>query len=153
MIDAPELVQTESLPYAGLNVRCSAADMRKVMGPGIAEVVAALQEQGRAPTGPWFTHHLRRPTDTFDFEICFPLAEAIEPQDRVVPGIWPAMTLARTVFSGNYSGLPQAWPALNEWMKAQGHVGGTELWERYLVGPNDNPDPSAWRTELNWPLA
>jgi hypothetical protein len=26
------------------------------------------------------------------------------------------------------------------------------LWERYLVGPPDTLDESAWRTEIGWPI-
>lgn len=30
---------------------------------------------------------------------------------------------------------------------------GPDAWERYVVGPGSDPDPSAWRTELSRPLA
>ena len=153
MIDTPAIVQTEPLHYAALHVTCALNEMGKVMGPGIGEVVAALKAQDVHPAGPWFTHHFHKPTETFDFEICFPVAEPIEPHGRVTPGIWPATKVARTVYHGNYSGLPHAWPELDEWMKAENYAGGTEFWERYLVNPNENPDPDEWRTELNWPLA
>ena len=153
MIDTPTIVQTEPLHYAALHVTCALSEMSKIMGPGIAEVVAALKALDVQPVGPWFTHHFHRPVDTFDFEICFPVAEAIEPQGRITPDIWPAMTVARTIYHGNYSGLPHAWPELDQWMKAENHLQGTDFWERYLVNPNDDPDPNEWRTELNWPLA
>ena len=39
------------------------------------------------------------------------------------------------------------------WITAQGHMPGEDLWERYVAGPESNPDPATWRTELNWPLA
>ena len=153
MIDTPRIVATEPLHYAALHITCALSEMGKVMGPGIAEVVAALKAQDISPNGPWFTHHFRRPVETFDFEICFPVDTPITATDRITPGIWPAMKVARTVYHGNYMGLPHAWPELDTWMKAEGHTQGTDFWERYLVNPNDNPDPAQWRTELNWPLA
>jgi len=153
MIDPPSIVQTQPIHYAALHQVCPTDQIAKVMGPGIAEVVAALQAQNIQPTGPWFTHHFHRPVETFDFEICFPVSEAIAPHGRITPGIWPAMTVARTIFAGNYSGLPHAWGELEQWLTAENHPKGTQFWERYLVNPNDNPDPSEWRTELNWPLA
>ena len=153
MIETPSIVETEPLHYAALHVTCALNEMGKVMGPGIGEVVAALKAQDVHPNGPWFTHHFHKPMETFDFDICFPVDAPIEPRGRVTPGIWPAMKVARTVYHGNYSGLPHAWPELDTWMKAEGYAGGTEFWERYLVNPNENPDPNAWRTELNWPLA
>jgi len=153
VIDPPVIVTTEPLHYAALRQTCPTDQISQVMGSGIAEVVAALKAQDRNPSGAWFTHHFHRPVETFDFEICFPVAEAIAPHGRVTPGIWPAMTVARTIYHGNYSGLPHAWPELEKWMKAENHPQGTEFWERYLVNPNDSPDPEEWRTELNWPLA
>jgi len=153
MIDPPTIVQTQPLHYAALHQTCSTSEIGKTMGPGIAEVVAALKAQNMQPNGPWFTHHFHRPVETFDFEICFPVDTPIVATDGIAPGIWPSMTVARTVYHGNYSGLPHAWPELEQWMKAEGHTGGTQFWERYLVSPNDNPDPAQWQTELNWPLA
>ena len=153
MIETPRIVQTEPLHYAALRQMIPSQEIGEIMGKGIAEVLGVLKAQGRKPNGPWFTHHFQRPVDTFDMEICFPVDEPIEPQGRIAPAIWPAMKVARTVYHGHYAGLPHAWPELDQWMKTEGHTGGSQFWERYLISPNDNPDPKEWRTELNWPLA
>jgi len=153
MIDQPHIVHTEPLHYAGLRQMVLTDEIGQIMGAGIAEVLAALKAQNRQPSGSWFTHHFHRPVDTFDFEICFPVDAPIEPHGRVTPGLWPAMTVARTIYHGHYSGLPHAWPELEQWMKLENHPRATEFWERYLVSPDTNPDPKAWQTELNWPLA
>jgi effector-binding domain-containing protein len=153
VIEEPRIVQTEPLHFAGLHLRIPVAEIQKTMGAGLAEVSAALQARHTPPTGPWFTHHYVRPMEFFDFKICFPVAEPFPGEGRVEPGIWPAMPVARTVFHGNYSGLPAAWGELEAWMKQNGHTGGTEFWERYTVGPDSDPKPENWRTELNWPLA
>ena len=34
-----------------------------------------------------------------------------------------------------------------------GHRPAEDLWERYVKGPESGPDPAAYRTELNRPLA
>jgi hypothetical protein len=39
-----------------------------------------------------------------------------------------------------------------EWIATAGHHPAADLWENYLVHPDSNPDPTAWRTELNRPL-
>jgi len=153
MIDTPTILRTEPLHYACLRRQCQPADIGKIMGPCVQEVAAVLKAQNRTPSGAWFTHHFRRPIDFFDLEICFPVDTAIERHGEVYPAIWPAMTLARTIFHGNYSGMAGAWGQLEAWMKAEHHPGRSEFWERYLVNPNDTPTPDDWRTELNWPLA
>jgi hypothetical protein len=43
------------------------------MGPGLRELMAAVAAQGIAPTGPWFSNHLRMDPDIFDFEISVPV--------------------------------------------------------------------------------
>jgi effector-binding domain-containing protein len=127
-------------------------EMRKVMGPGIAELKEAVAAQGIATTGPWFNHHLRRPTDSFDFEICLPVATAVKPVGRVKAGGLPAATVARTVHRGGYDGLASAWGEFEGWILANGHTTAEDFWECYLTGPESNPDPANWRTELNRPL-
>ena len=62
------------------------------------------------------------------------------------------MKLARTVCHGSFDGLGTAWGEFDAWIKANGHTGAGDLWERYLVGPETTSDPTGWQTELNRPL-
>lgn len=67
-------------------------------------------------------------------------------------GQLPATTVARTAYHGPYEGLRAAWGQFDAWIRAQGHTPAPDLWECYVVGPESNPDPTTWRTELNRPL-
>ncbi len=151
MIETPHITRTTDQLTAVLHLTVPIAEVKNVMGPGIREVMAAVFAQGLTPTGPWFTHHFHRPTATFDFEICIPVPAPLQATGRVQPGLWPAMTVARTVYHGGYEGLGTAWREFHAWIAAGGHVPAPDLWERYLVGPEVG-DPAAWRTELNQPL-
>ncbi len=122
------------------------------MGPGISELMAAVAAQGITPSGPWFDHHFRMDPDTFDFEIGVPVATPVTAAGRMQPGQLPATKVARTVFHGDYEGLPAAWGEFDAWIAAEGHTPGADLWECYVAGPESSPDPAAWRTELNRPL-
>ncbi len=122
------------------------------MGPTIQEVYAAIAAQGIAPAGPWFTHHLRRPTDSFDFEVSVPVSTPITPAGRVQPSEWPAMRVVRTVYHGGYEGLGEAWGEFLEWIEKEGLKTTDDLWESYLVGPEAGDDSSIYRTQLNKPL-
>jgi effector-binding domain-containing protein len=153
MLETPRFVQTNALQLAAIHVVIPRSEIRSVMGPGLAELMAALGAQGIAPTGPWLTHHLRMDPATFDFEICVPVARAVAATGRVRPGQLPAATVARTVYHGGYEGLGAAWQEFDAWIRAQGRKPGPSLWEVYLTDPATNPDPSTWRTELNRPLA
>lgn len=152
MIDTPHIAQTEAQHIAVIHLTVTGEQMRQVMGPGIQELMAAVAAQGIAITGPWFTHHLRNPTDTFDFEIGVPVATPVAPAGRMKPSRWPSMKVARTVFHGNYEGLPGAWGEFMGWIAANGHTPAADLWECYTKGPESSPDPAQWRTQLNRPL-
>ena len=123
-----------------------------VMGPGIGELMAALDAQGVAPAGPWYSHHLRMDPGVFDFEIGVPVSAPVKAAGRVVPGQLPAATVARAVYRGPYEGLGAAWDEFHAWIASQGLTPTADLWECYVAGPESGSDPAAWRTELNQPL-
>jgi len=152
VLDTPQIVETADQLTASISLVVPRAEIQTVMGPSIHEVYAALAAQGIAPAGPWFTHHRRRPTDNFDFDVCVPVATPVAAVGRVKPGRLPAARVARAVYSGPYEGLAATWSELCDWIEANGYTPREDLWECYLVGPESSPDPSTWRTELNRPL-
>lgn len=152
MIDPPQIVYTQPQLTAAIHVTVAREDIAMVMDPGVRELLDAISAQGLSITGPMFTHHLRRPTDSFDFEICFPVASLVAPVGRVTAGRIPASTVARTVYHGGYEGLGGAWGEFEAWIVGHGHTPDGDFWESYLVGPESGSAPSAWRTELNRPL-
>jgi len=152
MIETPQIVRTEPQHYAAVQFAVPFEEVRRIMGPGVQQVFRTLQEQGIAPTGPWLTHHFKRPNPDFDFEICVPVAAPIEADGDVYPAVWPAMRVARTVFHGDYSGLPGAWGEFTAWIAAQGMREAKDLWEVYTINPDFDKNPANWRTQLNRPL-
>ena len=152
MIDEPHVAETRVQPAAVIHVTIPRSKIREVMGPGLAELRAAIAAQGIAATGPWFTHHHKMEADVFDFEIGVPVATLVSAAGRVQPGELPAARVARTVYHGGYEGLSDGWSALMAWIARQGYAPRADLWECYLTNPEANPDPSQWRTELNRPL-
>ena len=152
MIETPEIVEVSAQPFASLRVVAKWNEMRAAIESGLGELKEAAAAQGIAATGPWFNHHFRAPTDTFDFEICLPVAARVKPEGRVKPGELPAATVARTIYRGGYEGLGAAWGEFAAWIRANGHKAGADFWERYVAGPESSADPADWRTELNRPL-
>jgi effector-binding domain-containing protein len=153
MIEMPYTVDTppQLIAYIPLVVSCE--EIQEVMGPGIQEVFAAISDQGIIPAGPWFTYHHRAPTDSFDFRICVPVTTPLKPVGRVEAGELPGGHVARTLYSGDYAGLGEAWGEFMEWVEEQGLTPAAHLWEVYLVGPDSTSNPEEWRTQLNRPLA
>lgn len=153
MIDTPQITQTTAQPTALIRITVLRSEIQQVMGAGYRELMDTIAAQGIAPTGPWYTHHLRMDPEVFDFELGVPVAAPFSATGRVQPGELPAATVVQTVYHGAYDGLPDGWGEFDAWIAAKGYTTGPNLWERYVVGPESNPDPAAWRTELNRPLA
>lgn len=152
MIDTPRIVQTRGQCTAFIHLEIPRSEVRRVMEPGLREIMAACTAQGLPPTGPWLTHHLAMTSDRFDIRITVPVPRAIEPVGRVESGELPAATVVQTIYRGDYEGLSNAWPEFMNWIAAQGLTPASDCWERYVVGPETSSDPADWRTELNRPL-
>ena len=155
MITKPELVTTSEVLSAAIHLTIPARDMSKYMDPAIQDIMKTLADQGMKPSGPMFSYHYRRPSDTFDFEIGFEVAKAINPPSggRVMNSKLPAVQVARAVYTGPYQGLAQAWGELQKWVREQNHPETGRFWERYLTNPVEVTDPKKYRTELNWVIS
>ncbi|MGZ4955913.1 MAG: GyrI-like domain-containing protein [Methylobacter sp.] len=152
MIDTPQFIQTEEQLTAVIHLTVSRAEISKIMGPAIAEIISTITTQGATITGPCFSYHQKRPTDIFDFEVGFPVSQPITATGRVKMSKLPAVKVVRTIYQGDYEGLSAAWGDLCQWIEAEGLYVQESLWECYLTDPESNPDPDTWRTELNRPL-
>lgn len=150
MINTPEVIATKEQATASIHLTIPGRDMPKSMDPAIKETLKVLADQGMHPAGPMFSYHHRRPSDTFDFEIGFPVTKAIKEAGRVKNSELPAERVVRSVYQGPYERLAQAWSELNGWVRANGHPETGRFWERYLNNPDEVKDPKEYRTELNW---
>jgi effector-binding domain-containing protein len=152
MIDPPQIIESPAQMTAVIRFTIPRSEIQKVMGPGIGELMATVAAQGIGPAGPWFSHHFRMDPQIFDFEICVPVTAPAVAAGRVEPGHLPATRVARTVYRGPYEGLADAWGEFNAWIAANELEPGQDFWECYVAGPEKDPDPATWRTELNRPL-
>lgn len=152
MISDPQITQSDRHDAAVIHMRIPRSEMMAQFGPAVEELFRVLAAQGVQPKGPVFAHHLRMDEDVFDFELGVPVTDRVKAAGRVKPAELPATRVARTVYSGDYAGLPAAWGDFDRWMMEQGLAQADDLWEVYAVGPDKTPDPSGWRTELNRPV-
>ena len=151
-IDTPHIADSPEMQLALIHLTVPRSEIMTAMGPAFGELESVLRAQGIAPTGPWFAHHHRRPTDTFDFDICSPVAKPIQTTGRVTNGTLRATKVVRTIHHGRYEGLATAWGEFVAWIADNNHKTAEDLWEVYLTGPFNNPNPATWETELNAPI-
>ena len=153
MIEPPQITElARHRTTAVIHVRCTREEIQLVMGRGVRELLDAVRAQGAQPVAALYTHHLRRPTDRFDFEIGVPVDQPVQAAGRMRPGEWPPMRVARTVHRGRYEDLPQSWGQFKQWIAEQGLHMTSDLWECYVTGPERGLDARMWRTELIQPL-
>jgi DNA-binding transcriptional MerR regulator/effector-binding domain-containing protein len=71
---------------------------------------------------------------------------------RVRPVTLPAVELAVATHVGPHDQADVTYGELGTWVVANALAVAGPVRETYLVGPADDPDPSAWRTEIGWPI-
>jgi DNA-binding transcriptional MerR regulator len=64
----------------------------------------------------------------------------------------PAAELAVVVHSGPHDDIDVTYGRLGAWVVGHALAVDGPVHETYLVGPRDDPDPAAWRTEIGWPV-
>jgi effector-binding domain-containing protein len=153
LVTPPVVADAAPQLAAAIHMTIPRHEIRSVMGPGLTEIMTAVQQQGIGPAGPWFTHHLKMNPATFDFEICVPVSAPVAPVGRVVGREIPAARVVRAVYQGPYEQLAEGWKEFDQWMTTHGHVPAADLYETYTVGPESSPDAASWRTELRRPIA
>ena len=150
MITRPEVINVRERRTASIHLVIPCLDMGRYMDPAIREVLDSLSAQGMLPAGPMFSLHNRRPSDSFDFEIGFPVEGPVVESGRMRNSTLPAAKVARAVYQGPYERLGDAWRALQVWVRENGLPATGRFWESYLNNPDEVKDPEEYRTELNW---
>ncbi len=71
---------------------------------------------------------------------------------RVHPVELPSIDLAVTTHVGAHDDIDVTYGELGSWVVDNALAVGGPVRESYLVGPRDTDDPTAWRTEIGWPV-
>ena len=79
MLETPTIVDAKGQPAAVIALRIPRAEIQKVMGPAIGEVMAAVSSQGIGPAGAVFSNHFEMSPDVFDFEVGVPVRSGVKP--------------------------------------------------------------------------
>jgi DNA-binding transcriptional MerR regulator/effector-binding domain-containing protein len=120
----------------------------------LGELSAVLPAQGKTATGTpggifsnaIFSHARGEGT------VFIPCKGAVRPVGRVTPRVIPAVELATIVHEGSHANIDLAYGSLAAYVTRHALAVDGPLREYYLVGPQDTPDQSKWRTEIGWPI-
>ncbi|WP_282945561.1 MerR family transcriptional regulator [Cellulomonas endometrii] len=71
---------------------------------------------------------------------------------RVHPVTLPAVEMAVATHVGEHHDIDVTYGELGTWVVANALAVAGPVREIYVVGPRDTAEPSAWRTEIGWPV-
>ena len=111
-----------------------------------------LVAQGISPVGEPFAYYVSAPTTTVQLEAGFPTAAPCAPKGEVVPSELPGGSIATGTHIGPYETMVDTYQQLTTWISAEGLVPEGSMWEIYLSDPQQEPDPTKWRTQVFWPV-
>ncbi len=126
-----------------------------------ARLRAAVEATGASPSGPGGALYAPTIHDRDDE----PVTAYVPISDPGAPTIGsgvsmlelPAATVAVAIHEGDYADVGDTYAALGAWVAYHRSTvpadrPGAEVRELYLVSPADTDDPTAWRTEIHWPV-
>jgi effector-binding domain-containing protein len=124
------------------------SELPSFFGRAFSAVAAVLNAQGTPPTHEPFAYYPTMPGATIEVEAGFAVDAPIAPSGDVVPSQLPGGTVARGMHVGPYEKLAETYTAMGVWAATQGLTLSGPMWEVYLSDPQQEPDPSTWRTEI-----
>lgn len=142
-------------PQRALVVKATVQDAREVgrtIQCLLEEVWEYLSQQEHATVGPAIARFHCLDTERIVLEAGFPVAEAFRGDGRVCSIKLPAGRAATTLHQGPYDGLPQAYEALERFMREQELRPAGPPYEIYWVDGSQARGPEELRTELVWPI-
>ena len=163
----PKMEQRPAQYYVAIRNQTTMSAMPNLIPQCIDEVAAWLGQQGIEPDGaPIIRYHAcpsaAMMTATLDIAIGFPVSRVVTGTDRITADTLPAGRYAALVYTGVENGIAGN-AALIEWANQQGiqwDSRDNEIGEAFagrvehlLDGPDDDPNPSNWKTEVAIKLA
>jgi effector-binding domain-containing protein len=118
------------------------------LGHAFEATARYLAKWGAGPVGMPFARYHRLDDGRIEVEAGFAAITPVAGEADVEPSDLPAGPAAVTMHVGPYDAIGSAYDALGSWIEAHGGVATGDPYERYLTDPNENPDPTTWRTEV-----
>lgn len=163
----PQVGERAPLPYVGIRSQVAMQDFPSIIPQQIDEVAGWLAQHGSVPDGAPIIRYHACPTvpsadALVDITIGFPVSAPVAGDGRITADALPAGRYASLTFTGVENGVPGNgvlidWAAAqgiqwDSWDEAIGEAFAGRV-EHMIDGPDDDPNPSNWRTEVAIKLA
>jgi len=137
--------------------RVKRSEIAATIAESLGRIFTHAQQHGIALTGLPFTRYTDMGPGLITLEPGMRIASgsvtpASHDGSEVVVETLPGGSVATTLHSGPYEGLPDAYAAIQQWVEAEGLTAAGPPWEAYVNDPSEHADPAEWKTEVFWPL-
>lgn len=149
----PRMVHCKEQPAAVLREQVPMDALTEFFGRAFGAVMAVAAAQGVQLVGPPFALYRGKPTQTVDVEAGFPIVGSFNDTAGLVATTLPETEAFEAIHVGPYDTLEKTYEVIQQRMTAQGLIPSDTMWEYYLNGPETEPDPSKWETQVVWPVA
>jgi effector-binding domain-containing protein len=162
MFSQVAIKDTEEQPYVAIRSRVAIGQLENIIGRHLDEVISWLAENGVKTVGApliryYFCPRVADPYALVDVSIGWPVMQIIDAGASMESAALPAGKYASLIYTGVENGIAGN-EQLISWARNQGTLfdawplhegeGFSGRVEYMLDGPEDNPDPSTWRTEV-----
>jgi len=142
--------------YLYLTAACKFSEIDKKTEEMFPLIMNYMKENNIQPAGKPFTitHKWDEENGAIIFSTCIPVSERIVTTGDVLNGFIKPKKMFKTLFTGNYKYLPEAWKTAfkNLYAKNLKELTNAEPLEVYLVSPHETPNPAKWVTEIYIPV-
>jgi DNA-binding transcriptional MerR regulator len=140
-----------ALSVAAIRENVALADVLTWYGPAMTEIRrAVLGTEATGPAGGLYDNALFS-DERGEVVVYLPVADP-PTIGRVRPLLLPARELAVTVHQGPHDDIDVTYGSLGRYVTEHEIAVAGPVQEIYLVGPADTDEPSAWQTEIAWPI-
>lgn len=148
-----ERIDERTRTVLGVRGLVEPAQLTDFLGHVLATTAQAIQSAGMEPAGPPTAIYRGGDAGGFDVSAGYPVRGAVTPPPGLEVTHLPAGPAVTAVHRGPYDRIDATYETVSAWMRARNLTPGGTIWEEYLTGPSDDPDPAAWRTRLVFPIA
>lgn len=162
-ITEPKVDERVEQPYMGIRTQVPHTAFPEIIPQYIDELFAWLGNHGAKPAGPpLMRYHVINMEGNMDVELGIPVAQALPGDGHIASSVLPSGRYASLIYTGVMNGIAGN-GALIDW--AEEHHIKWDRWddangdafrsrvEFFLTGPEDDPDPANWETEVAIRLA
>lgn len=149
-------VSTARLPSSdavAIRTTVPVTELPRFIGDSFHELVSHLKARGAQPLDPPFVRYHAFTPEAVEVEAVMCCDHPVPGEGHIVPLRLEASEAAIVKHVGPYEQIGPAYDALQSWLDEHGKHATQAPREVYLTSPEEVPDPAAWVTLVEQPMA